>query len=242
MCAETERWCRSSSETPAAAKIIAWRPQGEMCAGSSLADYKSHSNPSLAGLPFMTSVQQADAAGDAVELTTALGTWPLERVPRRTACSPETARVAALYQEQYDEMDTFTQQLSSSSGMPVMKKWRCRPLRSKRALKLNAACSTLSWSATQCVQLCEVAAVERSRCTVTLQLVTGDASFVLPSKLAAELLESLLLTLCADRSSSSSISKRGSATCSAGGTISSSRKSIGSSNSSSKRSSCTAPF
>jgi hypothetical protein len=216
-----------------------------MCAGSSIADYKSPSknlnSTSLAGLPFMTSVCEADDAASAMQLTTAYGTWPLEKAPparRAASCSPESVRGAAMYKVQYDEMDTFTQQLTGSSGVPVMKKWRCRPLRSKVVLKLDVACSTLSWSAVKSVQLCEVASVDRSRCTVTLQLAAGDASFVLPSELGAELLESLLLTLCADNSSSSC--NRGSGPVrSDSSTVScnSSRKS-----NSSKRSSCTAPF
>jgi hypothetical protein len=233
MCAETERWCRSSDfeNAPVAANIVAWRPQGEMRSGSSVADYKPHSSfgsTSLAGLPFMSSVHEADGTASAMQqLTTAFGTWPLEKPPARRAasCSPESVRGAAMYKRQYNEMDSFTQQLTSSSGVPVLKKWRCRPLRSKVALKLDVACRSLSWSAVKSVQLCEVESVDRHRCTVTLQLAAGDASFVLPSKLSAELLESLLLTLCADSN-----------------TISSSSSSSRKSNSCSKRSSCTPPF
>jgi hypothetical protein len=236
--------------------IVAWRPQGEMCSGSSVADYKPHSNPnstSLAGLPFMSSVHEADSAASAMQqLTTAFGTWPLERAPparRAASCSPESVRGAAMYKKQYNEMDSFTQQLTSSSGVPVLKKWRCRPLRSKAVLKLDAACKSLSWSAVKnqkSVQLSEVESVHRYRCTVTLQLAAGGASFVLPSKLSAELLESLLLTLCADSNSSScccnSVSKASGA-ASDSNTISSSSSSSSSrkSNSSSKRTSCTAP-
>eukprot|EP00953_Heterococcus_sp_UTEX-ZZ885_P019591 10940-Heterococcus_DN1.PRE.1 len=250
MCAETERWCRSSSAyAPVAANIVAWRPQGEMCSGSSVADYKPHSSPgstSLAGLPFMSSVHEADGAALAMQqLTTAFGTWPLEKPPARRApsCSPETVRGAAMYKKQYNEMDSFTQQLTSSSGVPVLKKWRCRPLRSKAVLKLDAACSTLSWSAVKSVQLCEVESVDRHRCTVTLQLAAGDASFVLPSKLSAELLESLLLTLCADSNSSScnSVSKASGTASDSNTSSSSSSSSSRKSNSSSKRTSCTAP-
>jgi hypothetical protein len=126
--------------------------------------------------------------------------------PRQKRVSQQArATAAALYQAEYDEMQTFTLRLTNS-GVPVLKRSCCKPLRSKRMLKLDAACSVLSWGSASSAQLCEVTAVERSRCAVTLALPRGGVSLVLPSTLDAELLESLLLTLCAANNSSKSCS------------------------------------
>jgi hypothetical protein len=139
------------------------------------------------------------------------------------ATTKASARVtaAALYEAQYDEMHAFTLKLTGAAGVPIAKRSCCRLLRDRRVLKLNTACSTLSWTPSKSAQLCEVTAVGRSRCAVTLALPKGGVSLVLPSTLDAELLESLLLTLCAAKSSSNSSSKRGSATCSSKGSSSS---------------------
>jgi hypothetical protein len=218
---EHSRWCRSvsNSSSDAAApvvnkKIVAWRPNGQMCESSSVPQ-RSARNASLACLPSFSSGHPAASIEFPTALSAGFKSWPSGRKirqplqaqqPRQKQVSQQArATAAALYQAEYDEMHNFTLRLTSS-GVPVLKRSRCRPLRSKRVLKLDAACSTLSWGSANSAQLCEVTAVGRSRCAVTLALPRGGVSLVLPSTLDAELLESLLLTLCADKSSSKSCS------------------------------------
>jgi hypothetical protein len=232
---EHSRWCRSvsnsSSDDAATVVITPWRPNGQMCESSSVPQRTALN--SLACLPSFSSGHPAASGIEfpAAQSGAGFTSWPSGRKirqplqaqqPRQQRLSQQgRATAAALYQAEYDEMQTFTLRLTSS-GVPVLKRSRCRPLRSKRVLKLDAACSTLSWGAANTAQLCEVTAVGRSRCAVTLALPRGGLSLVLPSTLDAELLESLLLTLCADKSSSKSCSAKCSSRCSRGSSDSSS--------------------